>query len=215
MRASGNSSLDLAPARSRGRRCRSSRLNAETRRYSSSRSGVGGDLDEADRLEPGRQAGLGLEPRVQVAGVLAHLGRRLRRRAEGDHQPGRVPRRARGEPVALEQHDVLPAQVGEVVGDRGADDAAADDHDPRSGGQVGRHRRGEAHRWAPIMVMAATAKPDHGNLPRPRTAPNQPLDLGKPTEVGATADPPEWASRAPAAEASGPHRDARRHQRHG
>ena len=34
----------------------------------------------------------------------------------------------RGEPVALEQHDVL-AQVGQVVGDRGADDAAADHDD--------------------------------------------------------------------------------------
>ena len=89
---------------------------------------VAGDLDEPDRLEPGGQAGLGLEPGVQVAGVLAHLGRGLRRRAERHHQPGRVPGGAGGEPVALEQHDVL-AQVGQVVGDRGADDAAADHDD--------------------------------------------------------------------------------------
>ena len=80
--------------------------------------GVGGDLDEADGLEAGRLAGLGLEPAVEVARVLAHLGRGLRRRAERDHQPGGVPRGAGGEPVALEQHDVLPAHVGQVVGDR-------------------------------------------------------------------------------------------------
>ena len=54
-------------------------------------------------LKPGRQPGLGLEPRVEVARVLAHLGRGLRRRAERDHQPGRVPRRARRELVALER----------------------------------------------------------------------------------------------------------------
>ena len=39
--------------------------------------GVGRDLDETDRLEPGRLAGLGFQPRVKVARVLAHLGRRL------------------------------------------------------------------------------------------------------------------------------------------
>ena len=86
-------------------------------------------------LKPGRLPGLGLEPGVEVARVLAHLGRGLGGRAEGDHQPGRVPGGARGEPVALEQHHVLPAHVGQVVGDRAADDAAADDDDARALGQ--------------------------------------------------------------------------------
>jgi hypothetical protein len=39
-----------------------------------------------------------------------------------------MPRGARRQPVAFEQHDVAPAHVGEVVGDRAADDPAAD-HD--------------------------------------------------------------------------------------
>ena len=57
-----------------------------------------------------------------------------RRRAERDHEPGGVPGGARGQPVALEQHDVLPAHVGQVIGDRAADDAAADDDDARLAG---------------------------------------------------------------------------------
>ena len=100
---------------------------------------VGGELDEADRLEPGRLPGLGLEPRVQVARVLAHLGRGLRRRAERHHQPGRVPRRAGRELVALEEHDVAPAHVRQVVRDRAADDAATDHDDPGPCRQFG-HR---------------------------------------------------------------------------
>ena len=58
---------------------------------------VRGDLDEADRRQARGLPGLGLEPAVQVASVLAHLGRGLGRRAEGHHQPGRVPRRAGGQ----------------------------------------------------------------------------------------------------------------------
>ena len=130
VRASGNSSLHLArrdlvhvdAAVAVERRDAAVLLEA---------IGVGGDLDEADRLEAGRLPGLGLEPRVEIARVLAHLGRRLGGRAEGDHEPGGVPGGAGGEAVALEEHDVLPAHVGQVVGDRAADDAAADDDDAR------------------------------------------------------------------------------------
>ncbi len=43
---------------------------------------------------------------------------------------------ARGQPVALQQDDVPDAQVRQVVGDRRADDAAADDHDPGAIGQA-------------------------------------------------------------------------------
>lgn len=101
------------------------------------------ELDEADGLEAGVLAGLGFEARVEVAGVLAHLGRGVRERAEGDHEAGGVPGGARGEAVALEEHAV-DAQVGEVVGDRGADDAAADDDDARVAGDDGSAHRGSA-----------------------------------------------------------------------
>ncbi len=93
---------------------------------------VGRHFDESDRLEPGRQPGLGLEPGVEVAGVLAQLGRCLRCRPERHHQPCGVPRGARSELIALDQHGVGPAQVSEVIGDRRADHPAPDDHDPGS-----------------------------------------------------------------------------------
>ena len=54
--------------------------------------------------------------------------------ARGD-QARRVPGRPGGERVALDQDDVGPAQMREVVGDAAADHAAADDHDLRAGGQ--------------------------------------------------------------------------------
>ena len=91
--------------------------------------GLGGQLDEADRLEARRLPGLGLEPRVQIAGVLAHLGRRLRQRTERDHQTGGVPRGARRQLVALQHDDVGAAHVGEVIRDRAADHSPADHHD--------------------------------------------------------------------------------------
>ena len=40
----------------------------------------------------------------------------------------RVPGRARGQFVAFEQHDVGPAELGQVIQDRRADQAAADDY---------------------------------------------------------------------------------------
>jgi hypothetical protein len=40
-----------------------------------------------------------------------------------------MPGRAAGELLALKQQDVGPAEPGEVIGDRAAGDAAADDDD--------------------------------------------------------------------------------------
>ena len=67
---------------------------------------------------------------VKADGVLHHLGQ-ADRRAELADQPGRVPCGAVGEPVLLDQHDVRPAQLGEVVEDAAAPHAAADHHRPR------------------------------------------------------------------------------------
>ena len=115
--------------------------------------GVGRDLDEADGCEPGRLPGLGLEPRVEVARVLPELGRGLRGRPEGDHEAGRVPRGAGREPVSLEQHRVGPAELGQVVRDRGADDTAADDHDAGTGGENGIRHGGSVR--GPVVAYAA------------------------------------------------------------
>jgi hypothetical protein len=40
-----------------------------------------------------------------------------------------VPRRAGGQLAPLEEDDIGPAELRQVVQDAGADDAAADDHD--------------------------------------------------------------------------------------
>src|SRR6516164_8495091 len=100
-------------------------------------------FDQPDLFQPGRLAGLRLQPRVQVPGVHPQLGRGLRGGAERRHQPRRVPRGARGQPVPLQQDDVRHAQVRQVIGDRSTDDAAAHDDDSRavrdSGGAGSRH----------------------------------------------------------------------------
>ena len=127
--------------------------------------GVGRDLDEADRLEAGREPGLRLEPAVEIAGVLAHLGRGLRGRAEGDHQPGRVPRGARREPVALEEHDVVPARVSQVIGDRGADDAAADDDHA-----CARRQDRFGHVAQPTQAARRPTRAPRGHYPHPEPA---------------------------------------------
>ena len=89
---------------------------------------IGSDLDEADGGEAGRLPGLGLQPGVEIARVVAHASRRLGEGPEGHHESGRVPGRARGEPVALEQERLgPPAHVPQVVGNGGPDDPPADD----------------------------------------------------------------------------------------
>jgi hypothetical protein len=51
-----------------------------------------------------------------------------------------VPGRAGGQLVAFQQHHVVPARAGEVIGDRGADGTAADD----KGFDMGLHGAGIA-----------------------------------------------------------------------
>ena len=79
------------------------------------------------------EVGLLPDPPVEVDRVHHHLGQRDRA-AQLPDQPGRVEGRAGGELVAVDEDDVVPAQLGEVVGERGAADAAADDH---AAGRVG------------------------------------------------------------------------------
>ena len=177
---------------------------------------VGGGLDEADRLETGGQAGLRLESGVEVAAVEADRGRGVRRRTEAGHQAGRVPGGAGREPVAFEDDDIGPPQMGQVIGDRRADDASADDDDPGSRGQRRwRHRcdgvggacgrgSGGAHPW-------------NLSLARPRTTPGlrtaypsgcarsdaAEADLRRLLRRCRAADIPDRAARRPLANACG------------
>ncbi len=117
--------------------------------------GIGRHLDEAHGLESGRQSGLRLQPAVEIARVLPHLRRGLRGGAERHHEPGGVPGRSGREPVALEEHHVGPAEVGEVVRERGTDHATADDDDAGAVRNGGGSREGTGH----ATIMAAPPAP--------------------------------------------------------
>ena len=135
--------------------------------------GIGRGLDQADPLEPGRHPGLGLEAGVEVAGVEPQPGVGLAGGAEAGHQAGRVPRGARGEPVALEHEHVGDPEVGQVVGDRGADDAAPDDDDPGPLRQRRRRGRGGGRRrrrtGGSTGAAVLTRRPDAAHPARTRT----------------------------------------------
>ena len=98
-------------------------------------AGRRGQLEVAALAEPGGEPRLLLQPGVELGGVARHP-QRILRRAAGDDLPRRVPGGARGELLALEQHHVGRTQEREVVGDRRADHAAADDDVLRPARQV-------------------------------------------------------------------------------
>ena len=83
----------------------------------------------AELVPAGILAGLAGQVGVEADRVLHHL-RQADGRAQLADEPGRVPRRAVREAVLLDEHDVLPPQLGEVVEDRAPADAAADHHRP-------------------------------------------------------------------------------------
>ena len=112
--------------------------------------GVGRRLDQPDPLEPGGDPGLRLEPGVEVAGVEPQRGARLARGAEAGHQARRRARWCREVSRSRSSTSTsVDPEVGQVVGDRGADHAAPDDHHPRplrEGLPGGRGRRGRVDR---------------------------------------------------------------------
>ena len=83
----------------------------------------------ADLVPRRVRAGLGGQAPVEVGAVHHHLGERDRAPQLAD-EPGRVERRARGQLRPVDQDDVGPAALGEVVRDRRPADAAADDDRP-------------------------------------------------------------------------------------
>ena len=85
--------------------------------------------------------GIGLcgEPPVQLNAV-HHHPRQRDRPAELADETGGVERRAARELVAIDEHDVALAELGEVIRDRGPADAATDDDDPGAVGKVTRTR---------------------------------------------------------------------------
>ena len=108
-----------------------------------------------------------------------HHPRQRHRAAQLPDEPGRVERRAGGELVAVDQHDVVPAELGEVVGDRAAAHAPADDHAARGPRKVTRHagrprarRRSAGQRTRPGRARSAPGRTrrSRSRAPRSRSA---------------------------------------------
>ena len=102
-----------------------------------------GELEVAALAEARGEPRLRLQPGIELGGVARHPQRVLRRAARDD-LARRVPRGARRELLALQEHHVGRPEESEVIGDRGADHAATDDDVLRPARQVagGRLRRG-------------------------------------------------------------------------
>ena len=90
---------------------------------------VGRQAQIARLVEAHRLAGFGFQPLVEVDGVFVDAPDRIGH-VEQRQQAGGVPGRAVGEVGLLDQHDIRPARLGEVVEDAHADHPAADHHHP-------------------------------------------------------------------------------------
>ena len=98
------------------------------------------DGDAPDLSESGRLPGLGLQFRQEVARVGAELRVGVAVPGGAD-EPRRVPARAGRELLSLEEDDIRPSQLCEVIGNARAGHAAADDNRARTLRQCLVHRR--------------------------------------------------------------------------
>ena len=90
----------------------------------------GGEPQRADLVPRHVDAGLGGEPPIQLGAVHHHPGQGRARSKLAD-EAGRVECRAGCQLRPIDEDDVLPAELGQVVRDRRPADAATDDHCPR------------------------------------------------------------------------------------
>ena len=97
---------------------------------------------EAQAAGPAKASGLtrlGLESLVEIAAVLGQP-REVLGGAQLADEAGGVPGRAGGDVATLQQEDVAPAELRQVIGHAAAGDTSADHHHPRMG------RKGAGHR---------------------------------------------------------------------
>src|SRR4029077_2138034 len=94
--------------------------------------GRSSEHQSAGNVDAAGLAGDLLDLLVEIDGVLLQL-RNVGVAVDGVHATRGVASGAGGEPVALDQHDIVPTCLGEMVEHAGADDAAADDCDPDMG----------------------------------------------------------------------------------
>ncbi len=88
---------------------------------------VAGDLHIAVRSKARILTGFFPQPLIEIAGVFGHVQVGLARKP-ADDQPCRVPRGSRRQLRTLQQHDISPAQSGQMVSDAATGHPAANDH---------------------------------------------------------------------------------------
>ncbi len=89
-----------------------------------------GEADVGAFLEAHMLAGLGFELAIELDRVFVNLADRIGH-VEQRQQARRMPGGAGGQLLALDEDDIAPALLGQVVERRNADDAAADHHHAR------------------------------------------------------------------------------------
>ena len=114
------------------------------------------EAQAAHLLPVHRLAGFRLQDVVERHASLQHPGH-VARGTQLTDQARRMPRGAFGKPALLHHHHVRDAHAGQMIGDRTANNAAADDHHPSLRGKL-RHQPSTRDPHAP----RTPERPDHG-----------------------------------------------------
>jgi hypothetical protein len=88
--------------------------------------GRAGDAEPAGHVHPDALAGFPLDLGQEVDRIGLEGGD-VRVGVQGMEAAGGVPARPRGQDLAFEKSHIRPSELGEMIGDRCADDATADD----------------------------------------------------------------------------------------
>ena len=120
--------------------------------------GRAGEHDPAGQMDAAGLARERLDLLVQPDRVVLQLGD-VGVAVDRVHAARGVPGRAGGQLIALEQHDVAPAELGQVVEHAAADDPAADHHHPRLGPHPAASRFSSACYSLPVRRQEQRRKP--------------------------------------------------------
>ena len=94
------------------------------------------DDEAADLFPTDVMTGLPFQTGIEFGAVFVDLGHAVAG-AEATDQSGGVPGGSAGKLVLFKQHDIFPAEFGQMIGDAAPDDTATDDDDFGLCGHIG------------------------------------------------------------------------------